>query len=103
MGDIWKGGVPLGFESKKTLLRRKRKKVPLAYQGDAPVAIYGPPGTFKTVGVVQNQLLSDISRRSYFVPDFKGEIYSVTHKFRRSLPGHRVRVVNAFGLLGVPS
>lgn len=94
MADLWKGGVPLGFDKHGRAI---------AYEGDAPVAVYGPPGTSKTVGVVLNQLLSDTSRRSYFVPDYKGEIYSVTHKFRRSLPEHRVRVVNAFDLLGVKS
>jgi type IV secretory pathway TraG/TraD family ATPase VirD4 len=74
---IWKGGVPLGFD-------RKTGRA-LAYEGNAPVLVIGPPGSNKTVGIVMNQLLDDVSGRSYIVMDPKGEVCAVTSRFRRSI------------------
>lgn len=88
---IW-DGVPFGFS-------RENEKVPVTYTGNAPVLVFGPPGSSKTVAFVMNQLLDDISRRSYIVIDPKGEIAAVTARFRRKLRGHTVRIINPYGVL----
>jgi type IV secretion system protein VirD4 len=86
---IWKGGVPLGFD-------RKTGR-PLAYEGNAPVLVIGPPGSNKTVGIVINQLLDDVSRRSYIVMDPKAEVAAVTSRFRRSIG--EVKIINPYRVL----
>jgi type IV secretory pathway TraG/TraD family ATPase VirD4 len=86
---IWNGGVPLGFD----VTTRK----PIAYEGNAPVLIVGPPGSNKTVGIVMNQLLDDESDRSYIVMDPKGECCAVTSRFRRSISD--VRIINPYRIL----
>jgi type IV secretion system protein VirD4 len=87
---IWRG-VPLGFD-------RDTGK-PISYEGDAPVVIYGPPGSFKSVGLICTALLDDDSRaRSYLVlGDAKAEIAAITSRFRR-LVGD-VKIINQYGLL----
>jgi type IV secretion system protein VirD4 len=92
---IWKGS-PLGFD---------RDGRPISYtadddsSGNAPTLIYGPPGTSQTVGLICPELLDEPGKRSYIVVDPKGEICAITCKYRRSLPGHRVKIVNGYGLL----
>lgn len=86
---IWKGGVPLGFD-------RDTGK-PIAYEGNAPVLVIGPPGSNKTVGIVMNQLLDDESERSYIVMDPKGECCAVTSRYRRSIGD--VRIINPYQIL----
>src|SRR5690348_1245214 len=86
---IWKG-VPFGFA-------RENEKQPNTYTGDAPVLAFGPPGSSKTVGFVMNQLLDDVSKRSYIVIDPKGEIAAVTARFRRKVGD--VKIINPYGLL----
>jgi type IV secretion system protein VirD4 len=88
---IWQG-VPFGFADDDG-------SVPITYTGNAPVLVFGPPGSSKTVGFIMNQLLDDTSARSYIVIDPKGEIAAVTARFRRQLPGHSVRIINPYGLL----
>jgi type IV secretion system protein VirD4 len=91
---IW-NGVPLGFD---------RSGNPIAYNetadgsGNAPTLVFGPPGSFKTVGLVVPQLLDDDSaRRSYVVIDPKGEITAITSRFRRRVSD--VKIINPYGLL----
>jgi type IV secretion system protein VirD4 len=90
---IWRG-VPLGFD---------RNGVPIDYSkaddggGNAPTLVFGPPGSFKTVGLVATALLADTSKRSYVVIDPKGEICAVTSKFRRRVSD--VKIINPYGLL----
>jgi type IV secretion system protein VirD4 len=86
---IWQG-VPFGFA-------REGKKLPLTYTGDAPVLVFGPPDSSKTVGFVMTQLLDDVSPRSYIVIDPKGEIAAVTARFRRKAGD--VKIINPYGLL----
>ena len=89
---IWQG-VPFGFA-------RENEKLPLTYTGDAPVLVFGPPGSSKTVGFVMNQLLDDVSPRSYIVIDPKGEIAACTARFRRQVGGPgSVKIINPYGLL----
>ena len=89
---IWQG-VPFGFA-------RENEKLPLTYTGDAPVLVFGPPGSSKTVGFVMNQLLDDVSPRSYIVIDPKGEIAACTARFRRKVGGPgSVKIINPYGLL----
>src|SRR5271154_438681 len=91
---IWRG-VPLGFD---------RDGRPIGYgagdegDGNAPTLVFGPPGSFKTVGLVATQLLDDDSgKRSYVVIDPKGEICAVTSRFRRTVS--EVKIINPYGLL----
>jgi type IV secretion system protein VirD4 len=93
---IW-NGVPLGFE---------KAGRPINYNetadgsGNAPTLVFGPPGSFKSVGLIATQLLDDDSgRRSYVVIDPKGELCAITSRFRRSLRGHTVRIINPYNLL----
>jgi type IV secretion system protein VirD4 len=92
IGDMIWPGVPFGFA-------RENERVPVTYSGNAPVLVFGPPGSAKTVGFVMNQLLDDTSARSYIVIDPKGEIAAVTARFRRQLRGHAVRIINPYGVL----
>jgi len=85
---IWNGGVPLGFDA---------NGAPLAYHGDTPTLIFGPPGSFKTVGVIATQLLDDESKRSYVVIDPKGEVCAITSKFRRRVSD--AKIINPYQLL----
>ena len=87
---IWKGGVPFGFA-------RENEKLPLTYTGDAPVLVFGPPGSSKTVGFVMNQLLDDVSPRSYIVIDPKGEIAAVTARSRGNVGD--VKIIDPYGIL----
>ena len=87
MSMIWNGS-PLGFDKHGRAI---------AYDGNAPTLIFGPQGSNKTVGYVCNALLDDdTGKRSYLVLDPKGEVYAITSKFRRSLRGHKVRVIAPF-------
>jgi type IV secretion system protein VirD4 len=87
---IWQGS-PLGFT---------KKNVPIDYDGNAPTLIFGPQGSSKTVGYVCNVLLDDdTGKRSYLVLDPKGEVCAITSKFRRSLRGHTVKIINPYGVL----
>jgi type IV secretion system protein VirD4 len=88
---IW-DGVPFGFS-------RENERVPVTYSGNAPILVFGPPGSSKTVAFVMAQLLDDSSPRSYIVIDPKGEIAAVTARFRRQLRGHAVRIINPYGVL----
>jgi type IV secretion system protein VirD4 len=63
------------------------------------VLVFGPPGSNKTVGFVVNQLLDDVSARSYIVIDPKGEICAITSNFRRSLLYHNIKIINPYGVL----
>jgi len=85
---IWKG-APLGLENGK----------PLAYDGNAPLLIFGPPGSYKTVGFICNQLLDDDGSRprSYIVIDPKGEICAITSRYRRRVSD--VKIINPYGVL----
>ena len=59
---IWKG-TPLGFE-------RDGKAIdytPATMRGNAPCLVQGPPGSFKSVGLVMYQLLDDDSGKRSFV------------------------------------
>ena len=87
---IWQGS-PLGFT---------KKGEPIDYDGNAPTLIFGPQGSFKTVGYVCNALLDDdTGKRSYLVLDPKGEVTAITSKFRRSLRGHTAKIINPYGVL----
>jgi type IV secretory pathway TraG/TraD family ATPase VirD4 len=88
---IW-NGVPLGFA---------RDGSPIAYDGNAPVLVFGPPGSNKTVGFVAAQLLDDDQGgRSYIVIDPKGEVCAITAKFRREVCGDgNVKIINPYGVL----
>jgi len=87
---IWRG-VPLGFT-------REDERNPLAYDGNAPMLVCGPPGSSKSVGIICNQLLDDDSgARSYVVIDPKGEIAAITSRFRRTIGD--VKVINQYGVL----
>jgi type IV secretion system protein VirD4 len=90
MARIWNGS-PLGFT---------KKGKPIAWDGNEPTLIFGPPGSFKTVGYVCTSLLDDDGgKRSYLVIDPKGEVAAITARFRRSLPGHEVKIINPYGVL----
>ena len=71
---IW-NGVPLGFD---------KSGKPISYNetadgsGNAPTLVFGPPGSFKSVGLIATALLDDISQRSYVVIDPKGEVTAIT-------------------------
>jgi type IV secretion system protein VirD4 len=91
---IWRG-VPLGYD---------RAGRPISYNessdgsGNAPTLVFGPPGSFKTVGLVVPQLLDEESRRrSFVVIDPKGEITAITSRFRRRVSD--VKIINPYGLL----
>jgi type IV secretory pathway TraG/TraD family ATPase VirD4 len=96
---IWKG-VPLGFD---------RDDTPIDYHagddagGNAPCLIIGPPGSFKSVGLIAPQLLDDNSgKRNYYVfGDAKGELTSITSKFRSTVS--QVAIANYAGVLGIKS
>jgi type IV secretory pathway TraG/TraD family ATPase VirD4 len=96
---LWKG-TACGFESDGT---------PIDYNaddeaaGNAPCTIIGPQGTNKTVGLLVPQLLDDNSgaRNYYIFGDAKGELYSITHKFRSTVS--HVAVANYAGVLGIKS
>jgi hypothetical protein len=95
---IW-NGVPLGFDGPG------EDAAPISYSkdddgsGNAPTLVFGPPGSSKTVGLIATALLDDESARSYVVIDPKGELCAISSKFRRSLPGHTVKIINPYGLL----
>jgi len=90
---IWQG-VPLGFD---------RDGRPIDYSaaddggGNAPTLVFGPPGSFKTVGLVATQLLDEPGERSFVVIDPKGEICAVTSRYRRRVSD--VKIINPYGLL----
>lgn len=93
---IW-DGVPLGFDGKER---------PISYNasadgsGNAPTLIFGPPGSFKTVGLICSELLDEPGKRSYVVLDPKGEICAITSKYRREMGGaENVKIINPYGLL----
>jgi type IV secretion system protein VirD4 len=93
---IW-DGVPLGFD---------RNGRPISYNasadgsGNAPTLIFGPPGSFKTVGLICSELLDEPGKRSYVVLDPKGEICAITSKYRREVCGaENVKIINPYGLL----
>ncbi|MEO8630403.1 MAG: type IV secretory system conjugative DNA transfer family protein, partial [Betaproteobacteria bacterium] len=87
---IWSGS-PLGFE---------RDGSPLSYDGNAATLIFGPPGSFKTVGVVANQLLDEPGKRSFVVIDPKGEVAAITANQRRRVCGAaNVKIINPYGVL----
>ena len=96
---IWKG-TPLGFE---------RDGKAIDYHagddagGNAPCLVQGPPGSFKSVGLVINQLLDDDSGKRSFVifGDGKAEVTAVTSKFRRTVS--TVKIANYAGLLSRPA
>lgn len=96
---IWNGEPPLGFDGPGEDAR------PISYSknddgsGNAPTLVFGPPGSSKTVGLIATALLDDESDRSYVVIDPKGELCAICSKFRRSLPGHTVKIINPYGLL----
>jgi type IV secretion system protein VirD4 len=91
---IW-NGVPLGFDKAGN---------PVSYNetadgsGNAPTLVFGPPGSFKSVGLIATQLLDDDGgRRSYVVIDPKGELCAITSRFRRRVSD--VKIINPYGLL----
>ena len=90
---IW-NGVPLGFD---------KSGKPISYNatadgsGNAPTLVFGPQGSFKSVGLIATALLDDISQRSYVVIDPKGEVTAITSRFRRRVSD--VRIINPYGLL----
>jgi len=96
---IWKG-TACGFE---------RDGTPIDYHagdsagGNAPCTILGPPGSSKSVGLIVPQLLDDDSgQRNYYVfGDAKGELCSITSKFRSTVS--HVAVANYAGVLGIKS
>jgi type IV secretion system protein VirD4 len=96
---IWQG-APLGFD---------RDGEPIDYHagddagGNAPCLVLGPPGSFKSVGLIAPQLLDDDSgKRNYYVfGDAKGELTTITSKFRSTVSD--VAIANYAGVLGIQS
>ena len=93
---IW-DDAPLGFD---------REGKPISYNkgadgsGNAPTLIFGPPGSYKTVGLICTELLDEPGKRSYVVLDPKGEIAAITSKYRRKVCGaDNVKIINPYGLL----
>jgi type IV secretion system protein VirD4 len=84
---IWQGS-PLGFD---------RNGTPNDYDGNAATLIIGPPGSFKSVGVIVPMLLDEPGERSFVVIDPKGEIAAITSRYRRRVSD--VKVINPYGLL----
>ena len=86
---IWQG-VPFGFA-------RENGKLPLTYTGDAPVLVFGPPGSSKTVGFVMNQLLDDVSpaAMAMLASDPLGEAAEDTGKVGRLLSAFDIRAAPA--------
>jgi type IV secretion system protein VirD4 len=93
---IW-NGAPCGFD---------RDGKPINYNaqddgsGNAPSLILGAVGTGKTVNVC-NELLDEPGKRSYVMPDFKGEIYRKTAKYRASVSD--VKVICPIPMEGIVS
>jgi len=98
--QIWKGGVPLGFDGPGKWAR------PIAYSkkqdrsGNAPTLVIGPPGSSKTVGLIATQLLDEPGKRSFIVLDTKAELAAITANYRRRVCGKdNVNIINPYGLL----
>jgi type IV secretory pathway TraG/TraD family ATPase VirD4 len=98
--QIWKGGVPLGFDGPGRWAR------PISYSkkqdrsGNAPTLVIGPPGSSKTVGLIATQLLDEPGKRSFIVLDTKAELAAVTANYRRRVCGKdSVKIINPYGLL----
>jgi len=87
---IWKGS-PLGFA-----LNGK----PLAYDRNESTLIFGPPGSFKTVGPAACSLLDEPGKRSFVVMDPKLELAAITANYRRKVCGKdNVKIINPYGML----
>ena len=96
---IWKG-VPLGFTGDDEPIDYHAKD---DAGGDGPCTVLGPPGSFKSVGLVAPQLLDDDSgERNYYVfGDAKAELCAITRKFRSTVS--HVAIANYADLLGIKS
>src|SRR5690349_19767918 len=89
---IWGGGPPLGFYKRK----------PLTWPGNEPLMVIGPPGSFKTVGIVIPTLLDTElpAKRSFLVFDPKGEVTAVCLKWLQYVYGpENVDIINPYGVL----
>jgi type IV secretory pathway TraG/TraD family ATPase VirD4 len=98
--QIWKGGVPLGFDGPGKWAR------PISYSkkqdrsGNAPTLVIGPPGSSKTVGLIATQLLDEPGKRSFIVLDTKAELAAITANYRRRVCGDdNVKIINPYALL----
>jgi len=80
-----------GLFNKEGLFIGRLQKKDLWYSGENHLFTIAPPGTGKSTSLVIPNLLT--SNRSMIVTDPKGELYAVTHRFRRDHLGQRIIVL----------
>jgi type IV secretory pathway TraG/TraD family ATPase VirD4 len=98
--QIWKDGVPLGFDGPGKRARPIMYSKKQDRSGNAPTLVIGPPGSSKTVGLVATQLLDEPGKRSFIVLDTKAELAAITANWRRRVCGkENVKIINPYGLL----